>query len=227
MDHRAKRVQSDFKKGEDVGADYSEEMREYYEYLSTQKTSSKTYSHVFKIYNDPIQREIVESLLFADADPIDIHLVFNIDPEVVETYRHLFFDTEEFISRLDKISYVERYDNKFGKELKLRSLNLGPDFIYFLYGNFIPKTKSQKELLKKIFLSSAYRTMNLNYNPLGSKVSTAALEQGKLMLKAYDALEKYAKDDSEDGMDLLKLVTKCGVESISKVEVNINTNDIV
>jgi hypothetical protein len=176
-------------------------MQKYYEYL----LQGKRYKPA-QIHKDTFQREIVEALLISEAQPKDIKSAFGIPEQVLKDYSELFFDLSKLETHLDKLSYVTNYHDRFGKELKIRALNLGPDFIYFKYANIIPQTQAQRDLVKKMFLSSAYRAMESNYTSMTTDVSKSAIEYAKIMLKAYDSIEKLMKEDTPGDMNAIKVI---------------------
>ncbi len=153
-------------------------------------------------------REIMEALLLADADPEEIEDVFGFPQEATAYFAELFFDRAAFTSKFELISYLEEYPAGFGKELKLRTYTLGPEFIFFKYGNAIPTTAKQRNLIKNMFLGCAYRAMEANFNPLASEMTKHSLEWSKQMLKAYEALEKTVDSDASSAYDLQKIITR-------------------
>lgn len=159
-----------------------------------------------RIYKDGFQKEIVEALLMSGAETADIKQAFGIPEQVLKDYQELFFDITKLETHLDKLSYVTNYPDRFGKELKVRALNLGPSFIYFKYANIVPTSNVQRDLVKKMFLSSAYRAMEANYTSMTTDVSKSAIEYAKLMLKAYDSIEKLMKDDTPGEMSSVKVL---------------------
>jgi hypothetical protein len=181
-------------------------MLSYREFLSKGTCLNETHYHAFLINRDPIQKEVVESLLLADADPDDVLEVFGISSETIEAYEELFFDRTAFRAKLDKVSYVEQYPDKFGKDLKLRAFSLGPEFVFWTYGNAIPKTDAQRALVKRMFMTSAYRAMEATFNGIDSKITKQALDWSKNMLKAYEALEKLLSQEGNTDHNLTKYI---------------------
>lgn len=194
--------------GRPEGDDYTDIMAFYHEYLRRRTCLSEDYCYAFSIFEDPTRREIVEALFLAEAEHKDISDAFGLSRQACEAYQELFFDTKKFRSRLDKISYIENYPDKFGKELKLRAYSLGANFIFFKYANLIPETEEQRQLVKRMFMASAYRAMEANFNPIASTISKAALEWSKNMLKAYEAMEKLMGDTGEDSRELHKYLVQ-------------------
>lgn len=201
-----------------------------YAILKTGKCLNEYAIKAYEIYKDSFKREIIEALLLADADFYDIRSVFGVHENVTKIYSSVFFDVTAFETYLDKLSYVEQYkESSFGRELKLRALNLGPNFVFFKYGNIIPKTQDQRDMVKKMFLGSAYRAMEANYNNMESGVSKSSLEWAKVMLKAYEAIEKLMTEDKEGNTDLVKILLKKEETAANKTEAgkNIDGADII
>lgn len=199
MDSVSKHVEADFANRKQSGP-YTQAMSAYYEHLE-----GDAYKPAH-IHNDCFQKEIIEALLMSGAEPADIKQAFGIPEQVLKDYQELFFDLTKLETHLDKLSYVTNYSDRFGKELKIRALNLGPAFIYFKYANIVPTSNIQRDLVKKMFLSSAYRAMEANYTSMTTDVSKSAIEYAKLMLKAYDSIEKLMKDDTPGEMSSIKVL---------------------
>lgn len=203
-------------------SNYSEAMRQYHNYLLPDyyKTFSTDplYLYSFLLRIAPIKKEIVEALLLSNADPAEIYEVFGISETMLDIYKELFFDVRNIVTKLDIVEYLETYPDPAGKALKIRAFNLGPDFIYYKYGNIVPTTESQKVLVKKMFMSAAYKAMESNYSTMTSASSKAATQHATLMLKAYEAIQKLMDDKEGDGnKDLLKvLVAEDGIPEFKR-----------
>lgn len=207
MDSRAKRVIKDINNKNNAHKGYTDEMIQYYIYLEEDRCSSEHFSVAFDIYDNPLKKEIIESLLFGEAEYKDVEDAFGVSVKSLEIYHHLFFNTDKFRNKLDKLAYLDVYPNKVGKELKMRSMNLGPEFIYYTYANIVPKTSKQKALVQRMFMASAYKAMSINYNTIDSKITKNALEHAKLMLKAFEALQRVGEEDLSDETDLIKVLS--------------------
>jgi hypothetical protein len=207
---------------------FTHAMQDYYTFLVKGTSGILEEDYAFSLIEDKFKKEIVEALLLADTTLQDIYGTFGIPVKSLETYKELFFDTSKFISYLDKLSYVEGYPIKFGRELKIRALSLGANFIFFTYGRLTPTTDDQKNLLKRLFLTSAYRAMELNFNGITTTASKNAVELGKLMLKSYEAMEKLLKDDSPIEEDLIKVVTtKTEFTRSKQIGCDITADDLI
>lgn len=223
MDSKAKQVHADIKQNNPPSDKYTDAMVQYHAFRSTGQCDDVDCMAAFKIYKDKLQREIVESLLFGDADFTEVEAAFGVPKKALSIYEEMFFDRAFFQNKLDRLSYLETCKDKLGKELKLRSMNLGPEFVLYTYANIVPKTEQQRKLVQRMFMATSYKAMSINYNSMDSKVTKNALEHAKLMIKAWEALQKFSEEEITDDMDLIKIVTK-GTESI---DISIQTTDII
>ncbi|MFP4019429.1 MAG: hypothetical protein ACLFUH_09290 [Bacteroidales bacterium] len=208
VNQKAITVENDYKNNKSPNESYTDAMYNYYAYLRTEDNLEDHYIIAFDIYRDEFQRELFEGLVIGGADPYDVNEVFGIPESAQEVYRELFFDISAFKTKLDLISYIENYPDKWGKEVKMRAYSFGPEFLYYTYAQIIPKTKAQHELVERIFLSSAYKAMAVNFTGPNSKINKEAMEFTKLMLKAYEALSKYKEESGEQDTDLFKVLVK-------------------
>lgn len=208
MDSKARKVQEDVKRSKKPTKDYTDVMKQYHEYLRKGECPEEAYQIAFDAYDNNLQKEIIEALLFGEAAPEDITEVFGFSEEAQAAYEELFFDRTKFRNKLDKLAYLEAYPSEFGKQLKMRSMNLGPEFVFYTYGNIVPKTATQRQLVQRMFMAAAYKAMAINYNALDTKVTKNALDHAKMMLKAWEALQKFSEEEMTDETDLLKIAMK-------------------
>ncbi len=161
----------------------------------------------FSMHDDPVQREILEALMISSCPVESMKEAFGIPPESVELYKQLFFDPAKFKTGLERISYLEKYPDEFGKSLKQRAVDLGYAYVLFVYANIVPKTAEQKALVEKMFMSSAYKAMNMNYMSMNASSMNKAIEHGKLMLKAFETLTKLDSSGTDDNYQLTEYLT--------------------
>jgi len=186
-------------------AECTKAMRQYYLFIGapSSKELEPLYVYTFYLHKEEVKREIVEALLLSDADPKDVEQIFGISEEMYSVYKELFFDVDNIVSRLDLVEYLENYPVGVGKSLKLRAFNLGPEFVYFKYANIVPRSDTQKVLVKKMFMGSAYKAMEANYSGASSTSAKAASTHAGLMLKAYEVLNKLISEDDSGSADKL------------------------
>lgn len=226
MDRRSEQVREAIAEKLPSNPEWSEAMIAYFNYLSGGECD-EDHAHAFLIHENDFEREVLEALLISDADPDDVENVFEIPKQVYLIFRELFFDTDFFKSRLAKISYCESYEESdFGRHLKLRALHLGSQYVLFRFGNFVPETGAQHMMVKRLFLSAAYRAMEANFNPINSVTTKTSVEHAKIMLKAYDALKDLYSDSSNGTLGVYKLMTSTDVAE-PMIENEIEEGEIV
>ena len=197
-------------------------MAEYYKFLINPCDSSIDPEHlyVFYINAEEVKREIMESLLLSAADADEVYEVFGITPTMFSAYKELFFNVDNLVSRLDIVEYLENYPDGLGKALKIRAFNLGPEFVYFKYGNIVPRNETQKDLVKKMFMASAYKAMESNYSSSSTGASKAATTHASLMLKAYEVMRRLMDGEGDDGLEkLTEIVVATENEMASKKKI--------
>lgn len=197
----------------DINSDYTDYMRLLRHVIKHKKIDDEQSQYCYEaltIFVTPYKRVLVEALLLSGATLEDIYKVFGIHTTVLDMYIHLMFDTEQLRTHLDKLYYVDQLPYGQEKELKLRALNLGPEFIFFRYANIVPKNKIAKEVMTRMFYSAAYRVMEANYNPMGSDISKEALQWSQTMIKCFEALNKMTVDNKSARDNMLKVLSNGG-----------------
>lgn len=227
MNQRQKKVIADVRSATPPQEEYTSNMEQYYSYCDTGSCTDSDCSYAFDINKNEYKREILEALILGGASDTEIEVAFSIKKKTLECYREIFFDLEQVNSKLDLLEYLENYPTQFGKELKLRAFTLGASFIFYTYGKLIPDTTEQKELLKRLFMASAFKSLEMQNNNMNSKTSKAALDYAKVMLSAYSAMEKMLdEDNSGKDMTLVAVLTN-KVLSTTTEDLNLQSKDIV
>ena len=204
LDHRARRVLADREANRAPDDAYTDAMRAYYEYQSGQK--SDLCDIVCTIRESRLQSDILEALLLSNCPEQEIYTALAVPVQATQWYAELFFDTKVFKTGLDKIEYLEEYSDSLGRDLKMKAVSLGYEFVLFNYANLVPKTAAQKKLVERMFMATAYKTMAMNYNGIRSDVSKQAVKHAELMMRAYDLLVKTNADDTNSSNDLVTLL---------------------
>ena len=206
MNERAEEIRRDARKGSKPPKGLSKAEQLWWKHCRGDKVGNEA-SIAFGIYGDAVQREIFEALLLSNCPPEEIQSAFNIPPESVAIYKELFFDPAKFRTGLERISYLENYPDEFGKSLKQRAVDLGYAYVLFVYANIVPKTAEQKALVQKMFMSSAYKAMNMNYMGMNAAAMNKAIEHGKLMLKAFETLTRLESAGVDESYQLTEYIT--------------------
>lgn len=215
VDRRHRRVAADVAAGREPGEGYTDTMRDYWLLLKDGYVSNEAVEYAATTYQSGgIRKAIMDSLLLGEADLTEIETVFDVPVAWSRAYKELFFDTANFKTGLDRLAYMDNMDPNDAASIELakRTVALGPDFIYFTYGNRIPSTEEQRLLVKKLYMTSAYKAMDSAFNNTTSKVSAAARDYAKLMLKAYETIEDLLNTYPGDGMGFVKVLLKKDME---------------
>lgn len=177
---------------------------------SVEESSEKVAYDALSLFITPFKRVLVEALIISGAVPKDVETVFGVSEEVYIEYQHMFFDLNRIPTHLDKLYYLEELPIGNEREIKMRALNLGPEFLYFRYANIIPKNASAKEVMTRMFHSAAYRVMEANYNTIDSDISKVALQWANTMNKCFEALSKMPTDNKKAKDDIVKILSSGG-----------------
>jgi hypothetical protein len=227
MNSKQKKVLKDAQSVTNPTNEYTSAMLEYYSYCDTGNCQDEFAQYAFEINKNEYKKEILESLILGGASTTEIEITFGIDSRTIECYKEIFFDLTKVRSRLDILEYIEKYPTPFGKELKHRAFSLGASFIFYSYGKLIPDTNEQKQLLKRLFMTSAFKSLEMQNNSMNSKTSKAAMDYAKVMLAAYNAMGKILDDDtSGKEMGLLEIMTT-KVLSTTTEGLGLSSEDII
>ncbi len=206
LDHLAKKVLQDIQ-GKVRPREYSPAMVAWHSYKSgSGQTLTKAQRVAFAIHESPRQTEILEALLLSNCPVETICEAFDLPPESVAIYAELFFDQSAFLTRLDRLEYLEDYPDPWGRDLKLRAVNLGYEYVLFTFANLVPKTPAQKKLVERMFMATAYKAMAMNYNGIRTDASKQAIRHAELMIRAYELLAKTNAEENSGNYDLVSLL---------------------
>ena len=209
--------------------DYTTAMKQYSLFLKKKTVDGfpKEYASAFKIATDDVQRDILEAVLLSGAKASDISTALGIPVEVVNIFEELFFDVSVFQSKLDVISYLARLPKDESKEIKTRAYNMGPEYVYYTYSGMLPSESMQKDLMRRMFMSASYKAMNMHYNSSNSSSAKSSLEFAKLMVKAFESLEKFASAATELNTYLTQEDDFSSMLGYNNNNAHVNDEDIV
>lgn len=225
---RELRVRSDLASKKKPSDDYTPSMVDFYLYLQGKPCSDPACAHAFDANKDLFQREVIEALLLVNCDYSSIMAVFELPARVLDIYREMFFDMDNaFRTKLDRISYASTYKPREGaKNMKLSAINMGPECILYTYGALIPSASAQRDLMQKIFMSSAYKAMTMHFNGIETNASKQSTEFAKIMMKAFETLEKFAPQEAATSSEMHQYLLSSMDELITTSE-QVNDEDIV
>ena len=66
----------------------------------------------------------------------------------------------------------------------------------------MPDGATQRLLLQKMFMSSAYKAMTMHFNSIESPAAKQSTEFAKVMMKAYEILERFAPQETATSAEM-------------------------
>lgn len=185
--------------------------QELYDLLTGRDVSfSVTRSH--DIFAHEFKKETIEALLLVGADASEIEHVLRVPPNVTETYKTLFFDTEVFEDELDIVDYAKSTDIKtFGGELKQFAVDLGKEClkIRLASGNY---TVDPGIVLDGVRATAFMMTQIARINRVDSSFANSALRWAQVSLRALPEKE----EDVESGIEKLKIALETRDETVNE-----------
>lgn len=213
-DHRARQVREDWESGIKP-VHYTPAMLEYRKYFAGLDITEEA-SIAFAIRESRRQSEIVEALVLSGCPVEEVEEAFRVPKKSVEIYAELFYDISVFRTDLDRLEYLEDYPDPMGRDLKMKAVSLGYEYVLFNFANLVPKTVAQKKLVERMFMATAYKAMSMNYNGIRSEANKLAVKHAELMIKAYELLAKINADEGSATYDLVALLVREDVEGAPK-----------
>ena len=201
----------------------SEAQTAYYAFLTEQKGDDIAEIVFHRLHGDETQKMVIEALILGGCPPEEAERALKVPIRAYEWHRELFFDTTCFLTVLDRIAYLDSIDNDEERQLKLRAVDLGYEYVLYVYAHVIPETDRQFELLRRMYMSTAYKALTMNYAGMGGTITKHAIEHARLMLQAFSAMERSRPENTGQSEALIRIVT----EPVRKEEPEIQANDII
>jgi hypothetical protein len=131
-------------------------------------------------------RQLIEGLLLLGKSVNEISDTINCDPDLVLTYKSLFFDTTVFKSNVDKLAYVRRATVGEDNIAKSEALQRGAEYFKqkYLTGS---STMSIKDVLQDTFAKAYLRLIALSDE---IEYQEEAQAWGMLLVKLADQMNK-------------------------------------
>lgn len=201
-------MEIDAKQRLDPEGDYTPAMQAYYRFITDRYVADIAERVLFtRLHGDRTQANLVEALILSGCSAETVEETFRIPEKAYRWYRELFFDTEQFLTELDLISYLENCTQEEGKEMKVRAVDFGYEYILYTFGHVTPNEKARARMLQNICASTAYKALSMNYHGMTSSVGKQAAEYARIMVKVFDTLQRMPSESST-GEDLIHYLTK-------------------
>ena len=175
----------------------TEAMSAYAKYLKGDRNNAIANLLFGEMRGDEFECAVVESLLLGGCSSEEAERNFGIPQKAFDWYRELFFDINAFTTRLSKLSYVMQCDDDY-RELRVRALDLGYEYIVNMYSGKPMPIKTQREYLTRMLMASYSKAMNMNYATAESGSAKNAKEFAKLATQVFEVLDRTSRDDDSE-----------------------------
>lgn len=185
--------------------------QELYDLLIGQDASFSV-TRSYDIFTHEYKKETIEALLLVGAEPSEVEHVLRVPPNVTETYKTLFFDTDIFEDELDVIDHAKSISiESFGGELKQFAVDLGKEClkVRLSSGNYAVDPGT---VLDGVRATAFMMTQIARINRVDSSFANAALRWAQISLRALPEKE----EDLESGVEKLKIALETRDETVNE-----------
>lgn len=181
--------------------------------LSESDTVKATYEEALDIRKDKVQRLYLEASLLADGSSLDdIAEVLEMPVAVVTMYADLFYDVSA-MSRLQKLSVLDKERDVDARQFKSWCLTQGLEFVKWRMGKKARITPV--EGLTSLFNDAFYKSKEAFFNANESEASRESAKWMKIAMDAVRQLKVWTIDGDEARKDIelaLKSITGSDIE---------------
>lgn len=169
--------------------------------LDSKKASQLTKEALYIYKNDAMLKEVLEAcLLCEDQTTQDISDITGIPMDVVEVYKHFFFDLGAFRYRLHKYEYVRTYKSEEFPDASLYKSWALSTGIHFFKWKFKVNGHSllPKEVLTDLVGDTFFRAKEHINEPITSAVTRESLKWLKQASDSIMAIQKVSDGGNKD-----------------------------
>ncbi len=145
------------------------------------------------------RRTYVEACLLATEDTEQVAEILDVDQEVVDIYRQVYYDIEG-LDRLSKLRMIEVVKDEREQQLKLWAVSQGVDFIAWRLGT-VPKV-NPVEGLTSIYSDCFFKAKEAFYNANTADASKEGLRWAKQATDVARLLKAWVNDADEATQDI-------------------------
>ena len=154
---------------------------------------------VRSIAKDKVQKLYVESSMIATSDLDLISSFLEVEVEVLDLYRALYYDIEGF-TKLQKLAHIDRIKDPGEKGMKTWALSQGMLFLEWRFGNRVAITPV--EGLTNLFNDSYFKSKEAFFNHNGTEATKEALKWVKQTTDLARQLKLWVTDSEEAMKDI-------------------------
>lgn len=163
------------------------------------KVSKSELDMIEIIYKDKIQRAFLEASLIASDDIEQVSTLLELPLATVMLYRDVYFDMVE-VTRLQKLSHIERVKDGYEKGMKMWALAQGLQFVEWRFGNRV--SISPVEGLSRLFSDCFYKSKEAYFNPNSAEASKEGIKWAKQATDIARLLKLWVTDGEEAMKDI-------------------------
>ncbi len=163
--------------------------RALYDFLATGLLDGVV-DYACDIHESEFRREILQAWIAANATSQQIHDCLRTPVDVINAYRHLFFNIGVFRDDLDLFDWVHEYNGTdYGKTLLMQAVSTGVQGLMWQF-NRGDANIDPKGVLRQIMTDAHFRAAAGRMGAVGSAEAAAALRHMTVAMSAANALVK-------------------------------------
>lgn len=165
-------------------------------------SEAKLYAACKTMYLSAIKKGYVEACLIASNDLDKISEILGIPKELLEGYRHYFFDIQGF-DKLSLLEVVEDAKTEDEKSLKIWAMSQGLDFVSWRINPTGKSTTiSPVEGLQELYTIAVYKSKEALFSSNASESSKEATKWTKLSMDLARLLKVWVMDNNAAKRDI-------------------------
>lgn len=197
-----------------------------YAVLKKEPGANDEVQYAYELFANEEHHSILDAFLLAGASFDIVSRVLGVPINVLQTYQHLFFDTQFFRNKLERISYATQYPgDAYAKELMRTGVMVGADFLIWTFGG--REEIDTRQVVRHTMVDSFYRGMAHRGNSLTSGVTREAQKWWSTAIRNAEILEKMDPRSSQDAANELRIALKGTDETISVEKSPVPIEDIL
>lgn len=189
--------------------------------------TSALVQYAFDLHEEEEHRAILDAFLLTRCPVSELKGLFDIEPDVLETYMFLFMDVSVFRNKLEIISYASRYESSaYGKELVKTAVQVGPDYLYWAYGK--PRSNiDAREIINRTMIDSYMRGMAHKGNGLTTGVTKEAHKWWATAIKNAELTERMNPSTAKQAVEELRIALGQRDETVAPDNFDVPLSEIL
>ena len=165
--------------------------------LGNVDNSDNNTRYAWEIFSEMHEREILNAFLVAGATNDEIYIALRVPLDVIDAYRHLFFDVTAFRDELHLLSWVRNYEEneegtRHGTQLLKQAFESGVPGLLWLYCRKTAEILNvdAEDVQRRVMIDAFFRGRANRLFPLASDEAKAAKGYMDMAVKVALVLSK-------------------------------------